>query len=242
MPIQLGSHVIHLRRCGAGKGTVIVLVHGLGTSSDYFVPFAKALSDSYDVYMIDLPGYGKTPKPKKALTVEQLADVVLEFVMYMQLEHVVIVGQSMGCQIVAHATAQKPRLFQKAILLAPTVNRNERNLVMQGLQLWQDTFHEPLNANMTVFRDYLRMGVGRFIVSAEYMIDDHIEDVLVQNKLPILIVRGTKDKIVPRDWINFLEGTTPHSKAAEIVGAPHLVHYTQPDKLVAICRDFIATS
>lgn len=241
LPLQFRGHTIHLRKIVSGHETSIILIHGLGVSGDYYLAFAQTLKQYYDVYIVDLPGYGKTPKPKRPLTIKQLADIVVDFAASITSEKVVIMGQSMGSQIVAHAITDRPDLFQKAVLLAPTSNMNERTVLLQGFRLWQDTFLEPLTINMIVFTNYIRMGVRRFLITSRYMVDDHIEQTLQKNTVPLLIIRGVNDKIVPQDWTNYLIKITPFSKFESIAEAAHLLHYKKPARLTELCRIFIAS-
>lgn len=238
-PIQVNEHIIHLRAITSDKPTSILLVHGLGISGDYYIPFAKELAAYYNVYIIDLPGYGKTPKPSKALDITQLSTVLLQFVAQLHVHNLIVSGQSMGCQIVAHAITQQPDTFKKAILLAPTVNKKERTVSLQGIRLFQDTFHEPMSANILVFTNYARMGVSRFLKTACFMVNDHIEDTLKKNTIPVLLLRGENDKIVPKEWASFLASNSPYSTSSELPNAPHLLHYAQPKSLTNICRAFI---
>lgn len=222
-----------------GKKTPLVLVHGLGVSGDYFLPFAAQIEASYDVYIVDLPGYGKTPKPYPPLAITELSQVLLDYIAMKKLTNVIVTGQSMGCQIIARAVARNPAPFSKMILLAPTVNRNERQFIAQTLRLLQDTLHEPLSATLLVLRDYIRMGLRRYLATTKDMIADHIEIQLAACQLPVLIVRGEKDSIVPRDWAAYLAGLNADCALAEIANAPHLLHYKKPQELVAVCRRFI---
>jgi pimeloyl-ACP methyl ester carboxylesterase len=47
----------------------IVLVHGVGLSSRYMVPPAQHLRTNFQVYALDLPGYGRSEKTREASTV-----------------------------------------------------------------------------------------------------------------------------------------------------------------------------
>lgn len=239
IPIKVGPHILHVRKLVSGCSTSIILVHGLGVSGDYYVKYAEQLAPFCDVYVLDLPGYGKTPKPAHPLTIQQLAEVVTNYISQEHIHNVVVVGQSMGCQIVAHAISNAPKLFQKAILLAPTVNNNERSLFLQSFRLLEDVFHEPVSARLLVLKNYVRMGLRRFIVTSKFMIDDHIEEVIMRSTLPILMVGGAKDKIAPVIWVKFLTDITPRATCSIIQNAPHLLQYDKPEVLMNMTREFI---
>lgn len=239
IPVKVGSYVIHVRKLTSDHKTSVILIHGLGVSGDYYVQYAKKLAHHYDVYIVDLPGYGKTPKPTRPLDITALSKVVVKYVSKSNIKNIVIVGQSMGCQIVARAITTAPGLFHKAILLAPTVNDAERTLPLQSFRLLQDTFHEPKSAKLIVLKNYVHMGLRRFLITSKYMIDDHIENVINKSEIPVLMVSGEKDKIVPAKWVQHLARITPHAESIEVPGAPHLLQYDKPAVLFKITREFI---
>jgi len=239
IPFAVGPYTVHLRTLLSHKRTTIILVHGLGVSSDYYVKFAQHLAPFYNVIMIDLPGYGKTPKPEKPLTIPQLAEILNTYITISQLTDVVAVGQSMGCQIVAHAARLSPDLFKKIVLLSPTTNNKERSVLIQSFRLFQDTFHEPLQINLIVFKNYLRMGIRRFIITSKFMVLHRIEHALTHVSIPVLLVGGSRDKIVPKRWLKHLVALTPNARAVEMPTAPHLLQYTHPEELTAITKGFI---
>jgi pimeloyl-ACP methyl ester carboxylesterase len=237
--IKVGDNVVDVRSNFVANRQPVVLIHGVGVSGTYFLPFAEELAKKYAVYILDLPGYGKTPRPSQPLTISELADVVLDVTMFYKLKDTVLVGQSMGCQTATQIATKKPNLYKKLILLGPTVNRKERNRFMQGIRLFQDTFYEPFKLNMIIIGDYARMGPLRYLKTCKFMVGDHIEKNLTAVPLPTLIVRGGNDKIVPKDWVHFLSSVMSHSETKEIPGAPHNVQYTNPIKLANVCNDFI---
>lgn len=42
----------------------VVLVHGLGLSGTYLLPMAQELARDYRVWVPDLPGFGRSGKPR----------------------------------------------------------------------------------------------------------------------------------------------------------------------------------
>src|SRR5581483_2376578 len=48
----------------AGKGSPIILLHGLGASSYSWRSTLPALADKHEVFAMDLPGFGRTDKPR----------------------------------------------------------------------------------------------------------------------------------------------------------------------------------
>lgn len=224
----------------ATKKPLILLVHGIGVSHRYYAQFAEQLCcRGYRVTSLDLPGYGKTNSPKDVPDIKKLADIVAEYARQQAKGRVVLVGHSMGCQIVAKAVAANPALFAKLVLLAPTINRNERSLPVQAWRLFQDSCREPWAVNKIIFRDYLRMGPVRYLITSQSMISDSIETSIKRSNLPTLVVHGQKDPIVPAEWANKLATAAPNGQAACIRGAHHVFQFTHAHELIDICQKFL---
>jgi pimeloyl-ACP methyl ester carboxylesterase len=237
--IKVGELVVDVCSNFGNKRQAILFVHGVGVSGRYFLPLALVLAKTYNVYVLDLPGYGKTPRPLHALSITELSNAVDDITIHYKLHRPVLVGQSMGCQIVAELVKKNPRKYKKMILLGPTVNRKERTLFMQGLRLLQDTLREPFRLNYIIITDYFRMGIRRYLTTSKFMINYKTEKALLYCYLPTLIVRGSKDKIVPHEWAQYLNAKIRNSELKEIPGSPHNCHYVYPEQVAKICSDFI---
>ena len=61
-----------------GEGEPIVLVHGLGVSGRYFESLGNELARSFRVSIPDLPGWRTSERPRRALTLDELAEVLAE--------------------------------------------------------------------------------------------------------------------------------------------------------------------
>lgn len=216
----------------------VVMIHGIGVSHAYFKPFMKAMAPWCQVYALDLPGYGTARDPEEVLSIEQLSGIVNAFIKQHRLKNVTIIGHSMGSQIVVQSVLKDMKLYKKCILLAPTIHKHERTLPMQAWHLVQDSVREPLKLNYIIMRDYWRMGPGRYLKTSRSMIEDAIEKEIVRVRLPVLIVNGTNDPIVPNDWAETLARVAPNGRKIDIRG-PHNFHFSHAKELSQKCRQFI---
>lgn len=238
--VRAGKYEVDIQRSVDADGKkVILMIHGIGVSGAYFIPFARLLTDNYDVRIIDLPGYGTTPRPATPLSPAELAEVAADYLKTCGVSGAVVVGQSMGCQTAAHLALRYSELCERLVLVGPTVNRNERTLPFQAFRLLQDSFLEPMSVNKIILRDYMRMGPGRFLKTAVFMVNDRLEDTLQGVTVPICIIRGSRDYIVPRAWVNYLRKVSKRVEIREVEGGPHNIQYAKPKELVATCKDFL---
>ncbi len=231
--MSLNNCDVVLRSAGRGAQAV-VLVHGIGVSSRYFGPLAAELARDCTVYAVELPGFGSAPRPSRTLDVPDLGGILAGVLARLGLTDVVLIGHSMGCQVVAEAARQAPHMVQRLVLLAPTVNDRERSAVMQGLRLLQDTLHEPAGVNWIVFSDYVRSCI-QYARTLRPMLEHRLEDVLGSVICPAHIVRGEKDPIVPGDWVGRLVGACPGVTTDTVAGAPHVFMYEGAAQTARCC-------
>lgn len=90
------------------QGIPVVFVHSLVIASRYMLPAARLLASLAPVFVADLPGYGKSAKPRHLLRVSELADVLAEFLDARGFESAHWVGNSFGCQIIVDFAARHP--------------------------------------------------------------------------------------------------------------------------------------
>lgn len=237
--VQVGGHTVDVRGTFAPERPAVVLVHGIGMSGEYFLPFAEVLAADFDAYAVDLPGYGSTPKPSHALTIPELGEVVAGLCAALGLQSPVLVGHSMGCQIVTHTIANHPRLSAGYVLIGPTPDPAARSFGGHAWRLFRDTLAEPFTTNAVVFRNYLRMGPLRYFRTARYMLADRPENTIQRCPVPGLIVRGKRDPIAAASWVRQLARLAPQARVREVPGGPHALQHHQPQALAKACAPFL---
>ncbi len=237
---QVGPHQIHARSGGTGStGPRVVLVHGIGISGRYLLPTARRLARLYDVYVPDLPGFGKSSDPPRALDVPELADALAAWMRDQELHHCVVVANSFGCQIVADLALRHPELVQACVLLGPTVDRHARSGVRQGVRLFLDTLREPVTLWAVEAYDSLVFGPLRFARTLRYMLRDRIEEKLPLIGVPVVVVRGQRDRIVPDRWVRELVDLAPRGRAETIPRAAHAVNFNSPEAVAGLVTRLI---
>ncbi|OUE24941.1 alpha/beta fold hydrolase [Clavibacter michiganensis] len=212
----------------AGPRPSFVLVHGIGVSSRYFHPVAALLAEHGDVYAIDLPGYGESPRVRRDVTLADHAAVVAEVVRTHGLVDPVVVGHSMGAQIVARLAADHPAASDRIVLIAPTLPPRTRGLLRAALALSLDMLREPLLANAVVLGDYLlRCGIPYYVRQLPHLIGDAIEERAPGIRARALVIVGDRDAVVDRAFARDLAARFPRG-THRVARGPHVVMYTDP--------------
>ena len=139
---------------------------------------------------------------------------------------VVLVGHSQSCQVVA-AAAGDPRVVA-VVLIGPTTDprlRTPGGLVRRWLST---AASEPWRLAPLVVRQWWATGPRAMRALWRQAAPDRIEHRLRVLDRPVIVVRGTRDRLCPDDWAAALAGLAPRGRLVEIDGAAHLVVSSHP--------------
>jgi pimeloyl-ACP methyl ester carboxylesterase len=207
---------------------VFVLVHGIGVSSRYYRPLAAELAHLGAVYLVDLPGYGAAPDPRRDVTIADHAAVLASVMRRAGLTDAVLLGHSWGCQVVTALAEQQPAVTDRIVLMAPTVEPVSRTFWRSAFRLMRDGFREPPAVTVIAVTDYLvRCGLPYLIRQVPHMLRDAIERRLPGLRSRVLVVNGDRDPIVPSVWARTLSTLAPRGSFREVHG-PHVIMHTDP--------------
>jgi pimeloyl-ACP methyl ester carboxylesterase len=146
----------------------------------------------------------------------------------------------MGAQIAAEM-ALDGRLLAGVVLLGPTNYAAERGFWRQALRLGQDSLREPPAVDAVVAADYaFRCGPSWYLKTTPAMLEHHIEDAVGCIQAPLLIVRGAKDPLVPRRWVEELAALRPGAEIAEVAGEAHALMAKSAPEVARLCRALAA--
>ncbi|OFY61673.1 MAG: hypothetical protein A2V64_02515 [Bacteroidetes bacterium RBG_13_43_22] len=79
-----------------GKGRVIVLIHGYLETHEVWKDFARKLAGKHRVICVDLPGHGKSDLLSATLTMDSIAEIIMEMLKSTGIEKVFLTGHSLG--------------------------------------------------------------------------------------------------------------------------------------------------
>jgi pimeloyl-ACP methyl ester carboxylesterase len=94
---------IHYRLVGGGEPTV-VLLHGWSLDLGIWTATIDHLAPQHQVLALDLAGHGQSGHERSEWTVEQLGADVVAVLRALDLQHVVLVGHSMGSEVALEAS------------------------------------------------------------------------------------------------------------------------------------------
>lgn len=114
--VELGSLRVHHMR--GGRGAAVVFVHGLGSSG--YMEWRHTLEPTatrHRVFAPDMPGYGRTDKPRARYTIPYFARFVQRYMEDRNLRSASVVGASLGGRVALELALEFPSLVRKLVLV-----------------------------------------------------------------------------------------------------------------------------
>jgi pimeloyl-ACP methyl ester carboxylesterase len=232
--VESGDVYARVSTVGTTGVRPFVLVPGIGVASNYFERLAPNLNEFGPVHALDLLGFAGVPHADEAMTIRQYADLVGRVIDSLGLDDPILVGHSMGTQVVVDLAARRPDL-STVVLIGPVINPRERRLGLQALRFLQASWHEPAQVKVLAISAYVLCGPKWFSRILPKMMRFPIERALPKVKADTLVIRGEFDAVAPRDWVRRVGELLPSSRLWEIPGAAHSVMHAHAEEVAILC-------
>lgn len=272
--INLNSETVAYSEEGEGIKTLL-FVHGLSSNLDAWQKNIAGLKEDYRTIAIDLPGYGHSSRNKTDYSLKNYAEMLKEFVEKKDLKNVILVGHSMGGQVAMHTVLQYPEAFKKLILIAPA---GIETFTPQEASLMKSSYTAPMVVNTSdeqILANY-KLNFYQFPDEAKAMVEDRIQmkaaedfpayaEVVVNNihamldepvidrlgeiKLPVLMIFGKKDMLIPNKYLHPSESIEnlvavskekfPNLEVETIDEAGHFVNFEKAEEVNSVIKDFL---
>lgn len=204
---------IHAER--HGQGYPLIVLHGFCETSAIWKPMIGHLPDGIEVIAVDLPGFGKSVLPDGKFSIADIGLRLIDWIDAVKIPRSVIVGHSLGGYVGLSMLAQAPDLFSAFVLFQSTAladtpeKRENRNKVIEfvngnGLEAYIRNFVPSL---FKIRRDEdvdfalkiaFQTQKATFISYTEAMRDRPSSELLLaESKVPISIIAGADDPVVP---------------------------------------------
>ncbi|MEO6628058.1 MAG: alpha/beta fold hydrolase, partial [Aquihabitans sp.] len=136
--LSLHGHNVYYRR--AGKGPVVLLVHGMAGSSATWQSVIEEMTEHFTVIAPDLPGHDRSAKPRGDYSLGAYASFLRDLLHELDLGPATVVGQSLGGGVAMQFAYQYPELCHRLVLvgsggLGEEVSGLLRVLALPGVEL-----------------------------------------------------------------------------------------------------------
>jgi pimeloyl-ACP methyl ester carboxylesterase len=256
-PGQRGE--IEYRAAGDARNPVVVMLHGLGSSSAGYRAQFAGLSSEFHVIAWNAPGFGSSsPIPGHNAGIDDYADALEAFLRALGIEQLsVLVGSSWG-SVVALAFARRyPELVGSLILSAPNVAKGRIVGEARDAELdsWLRTADTSIPVSRAAIADRLltpdtpsavRQHVERlrdamttdgWRQAIRSLFTVYTPDIIAEVRCPIAILSGARDQVAPhRDHAELLLAAAPRTTSHSFEDCGHVLKLEAPARFNAIVR------
>ena len=219
----------------------MVHVHGFAVSGTYLLPTAARLASRATTYVPDLPGYGRSPGWGPALGIPNLAWALLGLLDALELEHVVLVGNSMGGPVSLEVAHQAPDRVAGVVLASPAGGVHNQPFARALAQLARDAPREsPAMARIAV-PDYVRFGPAATLHLFSELVRFPSLERMLRTPVPTLAVVGSRDPLMPPPArVRELGRLAPDNLTVVLIeGAAHAMNFSHPGELAHVVSSWL---
>ncbi|MEA2474458.1 MAG: hypothetical protein QOE06_2373 [Thermoleophilaceae bacterium] len=140
--IVLHGHRVSYRQ--AGRGPVIVLIHGITGSSDTWLDTIEELSEHHTVVAPDMLGHGESAKPRGDYSLGAYASGIRDLLAALGHDRASVVGHSLGGGVAMQMAYQFPERVERLALVSSGGLGREVNILLRAAALPGSEFVLPL--------------------------------------------------------------------------------------------------
>lgn len=239
-----------------GKGDAILLLHGWGSNITLFDGIIKTLSPNHRVIALDMPGFGKTPEPQRAWSVDDYVDFIIKFIDSLGLKEFSVLVHSFGGRVLFKMNSREslPYIINKAVLIDSAGIMPKRTM-KQKVSLKMYKFARSIMSTPVLHFLYpdavenMRKKRG----SADYnnatpimrstlvkVVNEDLKHLISQISCPTLIIWGDKDTATPIEDARQMEKLIADAGLVVCEGAGHYSFLEQPAKVHGALKAFFA--
>lgn len=233
----------------AGAGPAYLILHG-GAGPGSVAGLAERLAQVGQVVVPTLPGFAGRPRPEWFRRIDDLALALLALVERLELNQVVVVGNSLGGWVGAELALRKSPNIAGLVLLnavgidpglgvPPVVDPTMVPPADRAALSFHDPrkgFGPPTEAQQASFAEGQK--ALRVYSGGPEMADPTLRDRLTNLDLPSLVVWGESDRIVTLDYGRAWATSLPGGRLVTVAEAGHFPQIEQPEIVTALIREF----
>ncbi len=263
LDFEVAGHRWSTVAAGPADAPLLVLVHGFTGSKENWLPLMRELSRTHRVIAVDLPGWGESDRLSGADygPVAQAARLA-EFIKALPQAPELVVGHSMGGQIVGLLASRHPETAPRIVLMSSAGVRYEENAFANAVLAGDNPFQMTNRAELKrylgiVFADppFVPWPASEALVRRRRADADFEQRVLdgigrgpdafaLEAELgnitaPTLLLWCREDKVIDISAAEIFARGLPQSRTVILSGCGHMPMMAQPRNVAEALRDFL---
>jgi pimeloyl-ACP methyl ester carboxylesterase len=238
-----------------GHGPAIVLLRGLGSDTERWLPTARILARRHRVVFVDLPGHGVSAM-SQPFSLERATRALDLALARASREPVVLVGHSLGGLVAAAEACARPGRVRALVLietaLRPQVEGAERRVALAALERdypgtlrqvygafgrdsaqGEELYRHAAALDSAVVKPWLRLAFATDLSAR-----------VARLQCPVLVVLAPRSWPKGEPWVETAAalgfGSVPRVRAVRVDSCGHFVMLDRPDELARLIGRFVA--
>ena len=254
--VKVGENKIRYLDGGGSDGNIL-LIHGLGGFAERWSTVMPILSKKYRVIAPDLPGYGYSDKPSTDYTPEFFTKFIFDFLDILDIKKTMMVGTSLGGQLVAECAMSQSKMIEKIVLVCPAgVMKSSTPTLdaysMAALYPTYDTVktaYEMMTGSKNVTTESIDGFIKRMTQPNAKMAfmstilalknSPSITDRLPNIRIPTMVIWGKNDTMIPVKYANDFVSSIKNCQLEIMENCGHTPHIEEPDRFSQIVLNFL---
>ena len=228
-----------------GRAGAVLLLHGSPGSSGDFLSLGPLLVAGGQRFVIapDLPGFGHSERGVPDYSIAAHAEYVLALLDRLAIDNVDLVGFSMGGGVALELAARRPRQVRSVTLLSSI---GVQELELLGSHLLNHGVHAMQLAGLWALHEATPHfgALDGFPLDVPYARNFYdtdqrqLRDILAELAMPVLIVHGERDPLVPASAAREHHRLVPQSELLMLEGS-HFMVFRDNSRLAGPIDDFL---
>lgn len=246
-----------------GDGSPLLLIAGLASDSQSWLPVIPELSKNHQVIVYDNRGVGRTKPMDEPISISQMTDDCIGLINYLGLSRLNLLGHSMGGMVALDVAKRNSEIVSNLILVATSSVISARNANLfndwvknleHGMspELWYRNmfywiFSKKFFENEDVLETAVQMAIDYPYPQSEIAFANQIEAIrsfnsttdLTSVKTNTLVIGGEEDILFTADEVYNNLKNIKGAKFSIIEGAAHSVFMEKPMEFVKVLNDYL---
>ncbi len=243
------------------NGKTIIFIHGFPFNKNSWRPQLEALADDVTGVAVDIRGHGLSTMGHGFFSIDVFAKDLKVFIEKLNLDNIVLCGVSMGGYIALRAYELFPEKIV-GLILSDTHHRADDNQAKQkrfdSIQAILEHGKRPFSIGFVgnlfskksieqnpemveLIKSSIRRNNTRSICATLLALASRADatPALAKIKVPVLLVRGSEDKITPQEFMEELHQAIPQSQYIEMENCGHLPNLENTEAFNNLMNDFL---
>lgn len=244
-----------------GQGEPLVLLHGLGSSSQDWELQVPELSRHYRVILMDIRGHGQSAKPRRGYQIKTFSEDLLALLDHLDTGPVHFVGLSMGGMVGFQFAVDHPHRLRSLCIVnsAPEVKRHNLEHWIWWAKRWSlarllsvETVGQGLAARLfpkpeqgelrrKMAERWARNDKRAYLKSFDAIVDWGVQERIGKIQCPTLVIAADHD-YTPIQQKERYVALMPHATLAVIEDSRHATPLDQPEVFNQTLLRFLAAA